>query len=263
MTLTKALSKQIPLLTIFTVLTYTMAYCYQKGVAAYYGYPDLFIKLDLNTLLYSAAWLLFFITLFLCGLYISLSYDLKGKYYVSFLILTLVVLIPYYFIIGLHWPFGHFAKNSIMSPMDALIFAMLFINYFNAVSPSIHSKRHEQHMESIVGHGKLAEQRHVFYYIDFKILRSALPLGVFTLLMLSYTSGKITAFKNDEYFMIDNNPSKVLLNSFSSGFVIGKCENFNASFEFRNDLNNMEIKKMNIQTNVIKLKGCFEMRVKD
>ena len=45
MGLTKTLSKQIPLLTIFTILTYAMAYCYQKGVAAYYGYPDLFIKI--------------------------------------------------------------------------------------------------------------------------------------------------------------------------------------------------------------------------
>ncbi|EKY3920326.1 TPA: hypothetical protein RJ955_002877 [Enterobacter hormaechei] len=263
MGLTKTLSKQIPLLTIFTILTYAMAYCYQKGVAAYYGYPDLFIKIDLNTLLYSAAWLLFFSILFLFGLYISLTYDLKGKYYVSFLVFILVVLIPYYFIIGFHWPFGHFAKNSIMSSMDALIFAMLFINYFNTVSPSINNKRHKQHMESIMDHGKLAEQRHVFYYIDFKTLRSAIPLGAFTLLMLSYTSGKITSFKNNEYYMIDNNPSKVLLNSFSSGFVIGKCEDFNASFEFRNELNNMEIKRLAYQNNVKKLKGCFEMRVKD
>ncbi|EFF3722956.1 hypothetical protein B7C68_004034, partial [Escherichia coli] len=80
MPLAKILTKQVSLLTVFSALAYVMAYSFQKGVASYYGYPALFIKIDLNTLLYSAVWLLFFSFLFLGALYATLMFDLKGKY---------------------------------------------------------------------------------------------------------------------------------------------------------------------------------------
>lgn len=92
MPLAKIFTKQVSLLTMFSALAYAMAYYFQKGVASYYGYPDLFIKIDLNTLLYSAVWLLFFSFLFLGALYAALMFDLKGKYYVPFIVFIVVML---------------------------------------------------------------------------------------------------------------------------------------------------------------------------
>lgn len=262
MSLARVLTKQVSLLTIFTVLAYAMAYCFQKGVASYYGYPDLFIKIDLNTLLYSAVWLLIFSFLFLGALYATLMFDLKGKYYVPLIVFVGVVLIPNFFIIGFHWPFGYFSDSSVMNAGDILLFAMLFLNYHNVVSTSIHSKRNKHHMESIKEFGRLAEYKDIFYYIDFKVIRSAFPLGVVTLLTLSHTFGKVTAFKSSEYYMVDNNPSKVLLNSFGSGFVVGNCDLDNARFEFISDLKGMEFKLLSSKQDVIKIKNCFETRFK-
>ena len=263
MPLAKILTKQVSLLTVFSALAYAMAYSFQKGVASYYGYSALFIKIDLNTLLYSAVWLLFFSFLFLGALYATLMFDLKGKYYVPFIIFIVVMLIPNFYIIGFHWPFGYFSETSVMSVGDILLFALLLLNYHNAVSASIHSKRHEHHMDSIRKFGRLAEYKDVFYYIDLKILKSAFPLGVMTLLILSYTFGKVTAFKNNEYYMVDGSNTKVLLNSFGSGFVVGDCESNSAKFEFVNDLKGMKFTVMSSKKEIAKLKECFETRVKN
>ncbi|HFP9220517.1 TPA: hypothetical protein ACTXAA_000636 [Raoultella planticola] len=263
MSLAKILTKQVSILTIFSVLAYAMAYYFQKGVASYYGYPDLFVKIDLNTLLYSAIWLLIFSFLFLGALYATLMFDLKEKYYVPFVVFIAVILIPNFYVIGFHWPFGYFSDTSVMNVGDILLFAMLFLNYHNVVSSSIHSKRHEHHMDSIRKFGRLAEYKDVFYYLDLKILKSAFPLGVATLLILSHTFGKVTAFKNSEYYAVDGSNTKVLLNSFGSGFVVGECESNNAKFEFINDLKGMSFKIMSSKKEISKLKECFETRVKN
>ncbi|EHK3568806.1 hypothetical protein JT624_004400 [Escherichia coli] len=256
------LTKQIPSFTVFTVLAYAMAYSFQKGVASYYGYSDLFIKIDLNTLLYSSVWLLVFSFVFAGGTYFALVFDLKDKYYVAVFVFMATLLIPYFYIVGMHWPFGYFPEESVMHSGDFLYFAMLFLNYHNVVSSSIYDKRHQHNMETIKKTGKLSEYKTVLHYVDFKVGITAFIYGVVTLLILSYVSGKITAFKNDEYYMVDNSPSKVLLNSYSGGFVVGSCESRKAKFEFINDLKGLEFTLISSEKNIEKIKKCFETRVR-
>ncbi len=261
MELTKLISKQVSALTVFTAVAYGMAYSFQKGIAYYYGYPDLFIKIDLNTLLYSSVWLIFFTVLFLGGIYLTLNYELKDKYYVTLISLFVLIFAPVFLIIGFNWPIGFFPKNSVMGAGDTLSFCILFFNYYNMISIPLNRKRSEHHAESIRKEGRLAEYVSVFRYVDWKTIKVAVPFGIFTLFILSNTFGKVSSYKNEEYYIVNDNVHSILINSYSNGFVIGSCEENRASFEFISDLKGYTFRKLTSRNDVEKIKKCFEYRV--
>ena len=118
--------QKIPLITAISIFTYLLVYVYQWSFAYFFSYPADFILIDVSSLLKTLS----FTGLASVPIFIAIATSFRvyklSRYWLSFVLTTVVAAVLYFSFVGLVNPFGFY-----MSGGKPIVFAICFIAFYS------------------------------------------------------------------------------------------------------------------------------------
>lgn len=227
----KTLTDKFPFLAGITALGYMIAYFFQVGIAAYYGYPEDFIFFDLSTLLKSIAIIYCILIIFIAPA--SLLSILNHKKWLYLIIGPLLGVILYYCSFGMQNPFTFFNEKTAISLIIAsqtvtlpIMCAML---YFNS------SRKHLSSISNL----------------------SIIAFLALTLVAAPALIGQVLSYKKDTFYQLKDKENFILLSSSGGKMVFGKCTKGEKEFLLTDTSPNLSLQIITSQETHDKIKNCF------
>lgn len=191
------------LLALLTAVSYIYTYSYEKGFFSVFDLPEILIEVNINTVLYTAAWLfaiLFFVTVFVVQLLIALNIKRLGLIaMLPSIFLLLVTILMYGFA---HW-------------REWLWLLVIVVVSFLINIPTLMRKEYIDDKTEIldVPEGKSNNFWSLFLFNRLKsspevyLLAILLIVGIY----FSYSLGKSQALRETSYLVVNTEPESVVL----------------------------------------------------
>lgn len=257
------MKNDLSIIPLTTVLAYGMSYFYQLGVADYYGYPSVFIVNDLNSFFNATLGLglFIFISLFIILLLSWANKSNKGAW-LPLSILIISYSATYLFFVGFNRPSSIFPDDGSITILTVMTFIFWPINYFNIYSAVINRKKSIEAKEYLSGKVTFYDMKIDYQYLTKNQIIIFASLFIIMILSISYSSGKVYSYIKNDLYVLQNEENVFMLNSFSDRIIFGACTKDGVKYiQTKND-EKITISLISNQSELKKIKRCFELRGK-
>ncbi|HBS7744054.1 TPA: hypothetical protein MAR74_000681 [Klebsiella pneumoniae] len=217
------LKKEIPFITIVVMLFYIMIYFFNYGFSDFYGYPKLFITINISSF-FSPAFAIF------CGVIFSLVtfryFNESGKlrFYELALWAFLIFIALCMYIIR--------ERDDYFYSNTKIIYILLFLSISMVVAFN-------------TGISAL-------YNIDYRDMRG-ITIFAFSLFAIPYCAGWVYAYSKTDIFYSNH---MFLITKYDNAYVFGKCLKNQSSYQIITPDNDMKFSKLK-QSEINQIKTCF------